>query len=647
MGRGVVADRRRPGASVRGRLARGERPPPRPRSVPAPRAPCPPRRAARPAPGRHDPAAQDGDRVAVESYLARYPDLGDEALVALIYEEFCLREDADEAPDPAEFEARFPAVARGLRRVLDIHGLVGSGRSSPSVPHPQAPAIPFPEAGQTIAGFRLVEELGRGAFARVFRAEERQLADRPVALKVARAGSREPQTLARLQHTHIVPVHSYRTDPVTGLHLLCMPYFGRVTLARILADPRVRVARSGSDLVEALERLGPSAGPRLARSAGRSALTGRTFARAMAWWGARMAEALGHAHDRGVLHRDVKPSNVLVTDDALPMLLDFNLAREVAVDDPEAPPQGLGGTLDYMAPEHLEALAGGTVDGVDSRSDIYGLGVVLYEALMGVRPFTIPREALSVGEALLTAAETRRAGAPRLRTIRPEVPTALESVVRRCLAPEPSDRYASAADLVIDLQAVADDRSLRFAREPLVTGPTAGSAATVARSRWPSPSSWPRWSSPPPSSSARRRLHRRSEITHLIDEGKRSAQANRFAEAMVQFDAAARLAHQRMEPRACRRTSSSSTKGAGTPRRLRADRGHPRVVPQGSRILPGNGGGRDDRRQRRRPLRRLRPPRSASPAWRRPGDGDPRPANRAPNRSPSPRPTTGPNNERS
>ena len=93
--------------------------------------------------------------------------------------------------------------------MLDIHGLVGSA-SATTATHARADAtaIAFPEAGQTIAGFRLVEELGRGAFARVFLAEERQLADRPVALKVARTGSREPQTLARLQHTHIVPVHS-------------------------------------------------------------------------------------------------------------------------------------------------------------------------------------------------------------------------------------------------------------------------------------------------------------------------------------------------------------------------------------------------------------------------------------------------------
>src|SRR4051794_22709580 len=141
---------------------------------------------------------QDGEAIGVEWYRRRYPDLGDEALVALAYEEFCLREEAGERPDPAEYEARFPEVAAGLREVLDIHGLVAEGSgSSTALAGKSPPAVPLPSAGQTIAGFCLVEELGRGAFARVFRAEERQLADRPVALKVSRLGSREPQTLAR------------------------------------------------------------------------------------------------------------------------------------------------------------------------------------------------------------------------------------------------------------------------------------------------------------------------------------------------------------------------------------------------------------------------------------------------------------------
>ncbi len=407
-----------------------------------------------------------GEAVDASWYRDRYPDLESETLVALIYEEFCLREEDGEAPDPADYLARFPDVAPQLRRVLDIHGLVGSGQTT--ISHAAAaPPIPFPEAGQTIAGFHLVEELGRGAFARVFRAEERQLADRPVALKVARAGSREPQTLARLQHTHIVPVHSTRTDPATGLHLLCMPYFGRITLARLLADPKVQVARHGSDLIAALDRLEPQEGQRVVHTAGRSALALRSYAQAIAWWGARMAEALEHAHDRGVLHRDIKPSNVLVTGDGMPMLLDFNLARESLLDNPEQGPDTLGGTLDYMAPEHLEALADGLADRVDSQSDIYGLGVVLYESLMGERPFTTPRGARSAVELLLKAADERRVEAPWLRDSHPEVPPPLEAVVRRCLAPEPEDRYASAGELAHDLQAVADNRPLKYTKEPL------------------------------------------------------------------------------------------------------------------------------------------------------------------------------------
>ncbi len=407
-----------------------------------------------------------GEPVHARAYFERYPDLDDETLVALVYEEFCLAEESGQNQAPDEFYRRYPEIAARLKRVLAIHDLVGSGRTG-SFPPGLSATVAFPEAGQTIAGFLLVEELGRGAFARVFRAAERQLADRPVALKVARTGSREPQTLARLQHTHIVPVHSSRTDPVTGLHLLCMPYLGCVTLARLLADEQVRHARSGQEILEALDRLEPS--HRIAASpqaAGRVALASRTYVRAMAWWGARLAEALQHAQERGVLHRDVKPSNVLVTGDGLPMLLDFNLAWEACIDDPEIEPATLGGTLAYMAPEHIDALAADNPGGIDHRSDIYSLGVVLYEA-MGSRPFEPPRRARSVAETLQRAAAERRAGAVPLRDRHPEVPPEFQAVVQRCLAPDPADRYNSAAELAADLQAVADNQPLRFARETL------------------------------------------------------------------------------------------------------------------------------------------------------------------------------------
>ena len=416
-----------------------------------------------------------GEKVGAQWYLDRLRDLGEDTIVALIYEEFCLREEDQEHPDPAEFLARFPQVAVPLGRVLEIHELVGSGTvpttlscSSSTNGTTTTSGRAFPEAGETIADFELVEELGRGAFARVFLAKERELADRPVALKVSKRGSREPQTLARLQHTHIVPVHSHRIDAATGLHLLCMPYFGRITLSRVLADPKVQTADSGAVLAEALDRLDSAGDLLVGSSAGRMELSRRSYSRAIAWWCARLAEALAHAHDRGVLHRDIKPSNVLVTADGMPMLLDFNLAREPLLEDGTAADTAtLGGTIDYMAPEHLKALGEPSSHAVDGRADIYGLGVMLYEAVTGHRPFSSPRRGSSVVEALMRAIDDRLRPLPRLRDRHPEIPPALEAVIRRCLAPLPPDRYQTAALLAADLQAVADDLPLRGTREPL------------------------------------------------------------------------------------------------------------------------------------------------------------------------------------
>ena len=188
---------------------------------------------------------------------------------------------------------------------------------------------------------------------------------------------------------------------------------------------------------------------------------------------ARLAEALEHAHDRGILHRDIKPSNVLVIDDGMPMLLDFNLARESVVGDENGPGGAgevtLGGTVDYMAPEHLEALAEGVSERVDGRSDIYGLGVLLYEAVVGKKPFLPPRKSHSVIECLLRAADERRRDTSALFPDSAPIPAPLQAVIRRCLEPEALDRYQRAADLAADLRAVADDLPLVHAREPILS----------------------------------------------------------------------------------------------------------------------------------------------------------------------------------
>jgi serine/threonine protein kinase/Tfp pilus assembly protein PilF len=411
-----------------------------------------------------------GELARVERYIGRFPDLPADVLVALVYEEYCVREEAGDVPDPHEYDARFPAIAREVRDLIDIHEFVDSSQDLLFGEEPGQERAPFPKAGETIGGFRLVRELGRGGMARVFLALERHLADRPVALKVSRVGSREPQTLALLQHTHIVPIYSYGVDVVTSLHLLCMPYFGSVTLADVLAAPRIGSAQTGSALLAALDELGQPDATR-PRSEGRDALSGRAFAQAIAWWGARLAEALQYAHDCGVLHHDIKPSNVLITNDATPMLLDFNLARP-------SQPFGqrfadLGGTLAYMAPEHIAAVAELEDDtlwhfaDVDGRADIYSLGVVLREAL-GFHPTWSPGEDTAADDRLRALIVARRMSAPRLAMSkgRRKIPAALIVVITRCLQPNPANRYARAAELAADLQSIADDAPLCFTREP-------------------------------------------------------------------------------------------------------------------------------------------------------------------------------------
>jgi serine/threonine protein kinase/regulator of sirC expression with transglutaminase-like and TPR domain len=482
------------------------------------------------------------ERCTIESYRDRYPELDPDSLVALLYEEYCLREEAGESPRAEEYQFRFPELAKSFQEVVEIHDLVGRARAALSRPT-RPSGVPLPEVGETIAGFRLVEELGQGSFARVYLAEEQHLSDRQVALKVARTGSREPQTLARFQHTHIVPVYSSRTDPATGLHLLCMPYLGRVTLLQILNQPEIGCARTGADLLGLLYRLEPHDGRSVATTAGRAPLETLSYPRAIAWWAARLAEALQHAHARGVLHRDVKPSNILVTADGLPMLLDFNLSREPQIEGGVSP-EAVAGTLNYMAPERLEAIALGKPDPVEAGSDLYALGVVLVDCLARApNSFAFPMSKMPVGPTLLKAAETRRAEPPRLRAANPDVPAALEAVVSRCLAAEPRERYASAAELAADLQAVADDRPLQFAREPFLSrvarfvrghrrslalgAAICGALAVTAYAVHDAQLS---------------ALRLDAEVIDEGQQGRRSAEGGQFDLAASHFDTAARLA---------------------------------------------------------------------------------------------------------
>ena len=193
-----------------------------------------------------------------------------------------------------------------------------------------------------------------------------------------------------------------------------MPYLGRITLLQILNHPEIRAARTGADLLNLLDRLQPIGGGLAERAASRMALARRTYAQAIAWWGARLAEALQHAHDREVLHRDVKPSNVLVSGDGLPMLLDFNLAQEPLIDRSQAGP-----TTVVRDPRlHGARAAGGA-----GRRRVEPRRLSHRSLCLGCRPLRLPgegnevvRAAVEIDEmtdALLRAAEFRRTSMPR------------------------------------------------------------------------------------------------------------------------------------------------------------------------------------------------------------------------------------------
>jgi tetratricopeptide (TPR) repeat protein len=178
---------------------------------------------------------------------------------------------------------------------------------------------------------------------------------------------------------------------------------------------------------------------------------------AVLWLTARLADGLAHAHDRGILHCDLKPANVLLSDEGQPMLLDFNLAVDTAR---RIPGQGsvVGGTLPYMAPEHLELFLGGNRP-VDARSDVYALGVILYELLTCRHPFHL-RDGLL---AALPAMVAERRQLPPVRRWNRAVTPAVEAIVHRCLAPDPARRYQSARQLLEDIERHRARRPLRHA----------------------------------------------------------------------------------------------------------------------------------------------------------------------------------------
>jgi serine/threonine protein kinase/Tfp pilus assembly protein PilF len=421
---------------------------------------------------------QEGSPPSPEALLARWPtNPGADADVAsILFEDFLHRRRQGDQPSIEEYEQRYPEHKESLAGLLSRDAVLRSiGGASGS----SGTCLGLPDVGDEVFGFRLRHELGRGAFARVFLAEQADLAGRPVVVKVSGIEGTEPQTLAQLQHTHIVPIYSVHEDLRAGLRVVCMPYFGGASLSAVIKAlaPGAQATVQGKQLVDALEDLQSAIPPIQKPQTQQPGLTvadsqtpltllrSYTYIQTSAWLVARLAEALQHAHQRGVLHRDIKPSNVLLAADGQPLLLDFNLAQ---TQDAEQAQASLGGTVAYMAPEHLRALLSRSqaqARQVDHRSDIYSLGMVLFELLTGQSPFDQSASYSVLPMMIEAMALERSQAAPSLRQRRPDVPWSLESIARKCLAPDPNQRYQQAEHLAEDLRRFLEDQPLRYAPE--------------------------------------------------------------------------------------------------------------------------------------------------------------------------------------
>ncbi len=408
---------------------------------------------------------------------------------AVAFEHFRLELEAGRKADPDEYRQRYgvdttgwpvPSSAGEQPAVAGIVRDSGHSRLEPAALEPAArDPDGFPVVPGLFAGHELVGVLGEGAFSRVFLARQGDLARRFVTLKVTREASDEPDCLARLQHTGIVPIYSvHREGP---LQAICMPFLGSLTLADLVSQmPREGIkAASGRELVSTAaarwletrrDRGGPASvsaialareaarPPRVQRADGLGsspagqvrvedrfvALGDRSFGETAAWLFRQLAEGLEHAHGQGIVHGDIKPANILIADDGHPLLLDFNLARKSG-----AGAAGIvGGTLAYMAPEQLRGYDHGL--GGDERSDLYSLGLVMHELLAGRRAF--PDRSGTMTEVIATMVSDRSGQPPSLEEVRPAIDHDLGQIVGKCLESDPGRRYPSAAALVEDLR---------------------------------------------------------------------------------------------------------------------------------------------------------------------------------------------------
>ncbi len=354
----------------------------------------------------------------------------------LAYEEYCIRLARGEELDTAEFCARFPAHRTSLLQMILGYAFLDE---NPDVVEKATP-VRWPEAGETLDDLTLLRELGRGTFARVFLASEASTGGRVVAVKFTCDGQHEAWTLGPLNHDNIVQVLSAGSEPTTGLSVVRMPYHGPSTLEDLidraypqsgaLPPRRAGVILETARADAAVEVREPPA----------PVLLSGSFEDGVAWLIGRMAAALAFLHERGICHRDLKPTNVLLSPSGQPLLLDFNLSA-----DGRVAASRLGGTLPYMAPEQLRAMTNPDLPSSGPEADVFALGVIAHELLTGRHPFgPVPRSAPLKELAELLLERQQHGSTVSLFRGDGRLGRSLERLLGRCLAADPAARPTAA-----------------------------------------------------------------------------------------------------------------------------------------------------------------------------------------------------------
>jgi serine/threonine protein kinase len=383
--------------------------------------------------------------------------------------EFLDRIRKGERPSIGEYVARYPELAHGIHELFPLITAMEDWKSRREIEVVQnelSTAFHIERLGNC----RIVRELGRGGMGVVFEGRQ-EPGNRPVAVKLlpwkSAESSRwrerfehEARTAAAMKHSHVVPVFEFGEQD--GMCFYVMPLvqgIGLDRVIRILRDEQaVSVSRLRTAFVEGQPGVVDYGAPVPAIDASTSETSGNDLTRSGvhdvvssggeqrvlrrdAWQqfariGIQVADALHYAHQQGILHRDIKPGNLLVDDKGSVWITDFGLAMDkdaaALTDSPH-----MAGTLRYMPPEQFEGQ-------IDERSDIYSLGVTLYE-LCTLQPAFIGESRQTL---IWNIQMSRRSS---LRAINPKVPSQLESIILRAMARNPKDRYQSARELAAAL----------------------------------------------------------------------------------------------------------------------------------------------------------------------------------------------------